>query len=280
MSQTKPMVTVDKVVEACTLFWIGRNIPRATVNDMSGELRDHLYAATQDGKSITDVTGTDIQAFAAEWGQPYVQTPTLQNRVVSWMAQSMSLALGIACFRHLYEASLVLSIYLSDIIVLLILLLVPFPIRMITDWAPPLRQKWWQHTEIVAALITMGTIGLLAGSTFVAQQIALQPLFTWPWWLTVATLGIASLLVALTMYYDKTRPTVDDMHHNKPFSVRWILLASVGLVVGTLITVFIMPNTLWRIVPVLVTLIGGLMVWLWILYFVITCGDYQTPETK
>ncbi|NOK58769.1 MAG: hypothetical protein GFH27_549301n204 [Chloroflexi bacterium AL-W] len=66
MSQTKPISTVNEVVEACTLFWIGREIPRSTVDDMSNELRDHLYAAVQDGKSVTDVTGHDLQTFATE----------------------------------------------------------------------------------------------------------------------------------------------------------------------------------------------------------------------
>ncbi|NOK58770.1 MAG: hypothetical protein GFH27_549301n203 [Chloroflexi bacterium AL-W] len=188
--------------------------------------------------------------------------------------------MGISFFRHLYEAKLVLSIRWSDIAVLLILLLIPFPIRIITDWTPPLRRKWWQHTEIVAALIIMGTIGLLASVMLVVQQMAPQLLFTCPWWLTTATLGIASVLVALTIHHDPTRPTINDKYSSRPYSVRWVLLGTDGLIVGGIVSLFIMTDTIWRIAPVMITLIGGLMIWLWLLHFFAVYGERKTVEAR
>ena len=54
-----------EVVDAVHEHWVLQGVQDAA--DMRDELADHLGAALRDGKTIEDVTGPDLQAFADQW---------------------------------------------------------------------------------------------------------------------------------------------------------------------------------------------------------------------
>ena len=51
----------------CERYWRAAGIGRRTAADMRQELETHLAQALTDGRSVEDVVGDDLAAFAADW---------------------------------------------------------------------------------------------------------------------------------------------------------------------------------------------------------------------
>ena len=57
----------DVVLGKIERYWIETGVPRSTVSDMRSELEQHLDEAGGDGRTLTDVVGTDPASFAESW---------------------------------------------------------------------------------------------------------------------------------------------------------------------------------------------------------------------
>lgn len=90
------------ILMQCVTHWrIGNRIPRERVLEMREELERHLQEAAKEGKSVEDVIGPDVHAFAEEWGAP-------EERQLS----RRGLALELATFHLLGMAGLLVTAHL------------------------------------------------------------------------------------------------------------------------------------------------------------------------
>jgi len=64
-------LTSEQVVERCRTYWLSSGVDHDLVSDMALELRSHIQDATSAGKTIGAVTGSDLDAFAADWASGY-----------------------------------------------------------------------------------------------------------------------------------------------------------------------------------------------------------------
>jgi len=60
---------IDQTVRRARGYWRRAAVPRRERRRLADELRDHLEAATADGRAIRDVVGDDLGAFAVTWVQ-------------------------------------------------------------------------------------------------------------------------------------------------------------------------------------------------------------------
>lgn len=86
--------SVERVVTECERYWRSTGVPDAAVDDMNVELTSHLNEARAEGKTIQDVVGPDLAAFAEEWAaehrprratKPPSPPKTTKTRSNSWM---------------------------------------------------------------------------------------------------------------------------------------------------------------------------------------------------
>jgi len=59
------------VVERIERYWLETGVPRAAVVAMRAELDQHLTDARADGRTLTDVVGSDPAGFAESWAASY-----------------------------------------------------------------------------------------------------------------------------------------------------------------------------------------------------------------
>lgn len=66
---TSHTAEIDATVRRAASHWSRSGIPGSTRHRKAEELRDHLAEAVADGRQVSDVVGSDVVAFAAEWAQ-------------------------------------------------------------------------------------------------------------------------------------------------------------------------------------------------------------------
>lgn len=59
------------IVMECVFRWEADGIPAEQIKEMSGELTEHLIDALRNGRPVEVVVGSNVGAFADEWGAPY-----------------------------------------------------------------------------------------------------------------------------------------------------------------------------------------------------------------
>lgn len=69
---------VTRIVESCTRFWRETGVPRRKVEEMRAQLDHHLSEAAAEGRSVDDVIGPNLGAFAEAWAASY------RSRGPSW----------------------------------------------------------------------------------------------------------------------------------------------------------------------------------------------------
>ncbi len=155
---------------------------------MKGELEDHLREALRDGKTVDEVTGGDVGAFAGAWAVEDRPTMTLRERVMEWAWMLAMSAIFVSVFGHLWyfapnyfiEAW---SWYLTPVFFTLSAGMFEMP-------GVP-----WKNQESSAAriIISIGT-GVAAGIAMACINVAVHlgetsSIFDWSW--------ISTLLVVL-----------------------------------------------------------------------------------
>jgi hypothetical protein len=266
MNKRTLMTTSEAVVDNCAVYWLGRGLSRTVVTDMCAELRDHLHAALRDGKSISDVTGDDLHAFAASWGQTYIRPAPLHRRMIDWSSTIVWLVAAMSMSKHVYAQSPLLEVYWSDVaLVLVVAAFVPLARHLVFGWITPVSTKWWQRAESIAALVGLVVVVLLGLLVWLVQRLAPQPLFEWPWWLSAALAVLAAGLTALALRTDPTRPVMPATERNW-YGWRWVWVVVLALVIGALLRLLIATHTIWYVAAATLILLGGLCLWLWLLY--------------
>ena len=59
--------TVVEIATDCEKYWLQTHVPRKTAAEMRVELEQHLNEASLEGKTPTDVVGSDVAVFAEAW---------------------------------------------------------------------------------------------------------------------------------------------------------------------------------------------------------------------
>jgi membrane protein implicated in regulation of membrane protease activity len=72
--------TIDQIVAECERWWRSTGVPAEAVGEMGAELRSHLVEGDHEGKSLEDVVGTDLAAFAEEWAAEFRPAVVLPPR--------------------------------------------------------------------------------------------------------------------------------------------------------------------------------------------------------
>lgn len=175
-----------EVVDAVHEHWVLRGVRDAA--EMRDELADHLAAALRDGKSIEDVTGPDLHAFADAWAAEQRRDSTLWK----WGAVAGTIVFVVAvrvALAILAERSLEVRIDLGGLVVVAgiataALFLVPRG-RLTSAVRPRSRGRTWLRDG--AVITAVGVILLVVFRQMGAPQVEL------PAWASV--LAVAPLVV-------------------------------------------------------------------------------------
>lgn len=63
--------SIEQIAAECERYWRSTGVPPVTVAEMRNELETHLREANAAGKSVDDVVGQDLAAFAEDWAAEY-----------------------------------------------------------------------------------------------------------------------------------------------------------------------------------------------------------------
>lgn len=97
---------IGMTVDWCVILWGASGIPVERVAEMKGELETHLREALHDGKTVDEVTGGDVGAFAGAWAVEDRPRMTLGARVMEWAGLLATSAIFVSVFGHLWYFSL------------------------------------------------------------------------------------------------------------------------------------------------------------------------------
>lgn len=78
---SSPMSEPMAVAAECERYWRDAGVPHRAATEMRQELEAHLAAALADGRTVTDVLGEDVPAFAEAWAAEQLARP---GRPPSW----------------------------------------------------------------------------------------------------------------------------------------------------------------------------------------------------
>jgi membrane protein implicated in regulation of membrane protease activity len=95
--------SVERVVAECERYWRSTGVPAAAVEEMNVELTSHLNEARAEGKTVQDVVGPDLAAFAEEWAAEHrpprstkAPTPPKTTRTQGGTNRWMWITIGLA----------------------------------------------------------------------------------------------------------------------------------------------------------------------------------------
>lgn len=190
--------TIDQVVEACELYWLLNRVPRGQVDEMTLELRDHLNAAVADDKSIADVVGANLEAFAAAWQEAY-QRPNAAGDALRTVGIGLACApVAILTFQHLAHRAWAFPVSWLDLVWVLVVALVPLAVLQPGVLVAALHSR---SLRLLAWLLITLTVVVPA----LLSLLWPQPQFLWTWPLTLVIVLGASLLTVAFLQRDPTR---------------------------------------------------------------------------
>ena len=184
---------IGMTVDWCVILWGANGIPVERVAEMKGELEDHLREALSDGKTVDEVTGGDVGAFAGVWAIEDWPPMTLGTRVMEWAGMLAMSAIFVSVFGHLWHFSPNYDIetwiwYLTPVF---------FTLSAGTFEMPGVP---WKNEESFATRIIISVgIGVVTGIVMAGINVAVHlgdtsSLFEWSW---VSTLVVVLLGVPL-----------------------------------------------------------------------------------
>lgn len=221
--------TINQVIEACEVYWLLNRLPRATVNEMGRELRDHLNAAVDDGKLITDVVSTDLEAFAASWQEAYPR-PKPAMDVLGTVAIALANGLvGILTFQHLVNRAWTFPVSWMEILLVMVIAVIPLVViqpgvllKEMRSW--PLQMLAWSLMMLAVVVPAL------------LSRLRPQPLFLWDWPLTAGVVMVASVLTVALLRIDPSGPR-RSLAQDASSGAQWRTLfgLSVASVIGLLL---------------------------------------------
>jgi hypothetical protein len=196
---------IPEIVNDCLVYWSLRNVPRIRAEEMGNELEQHLREAVTDGKTVGDVVGTDVQAFAESWARVSRQPSSLLHRLFGVGSTFLFSLFILTAMRHLldWRANLPLT-WTMLVSAFLLTSLVYFYLRPPLAFVSP-RRSWksWHYW------LTFGGFGGLVGFEVFAHltQFDQRPaFFIWQWPMTLALALISAILTFISIKNDQTRP--------------------------------------------------------------------------
>ena len=180
---------IGMTVDWCVILWGANGIPVERVAEMKGELEDHLREGVEDGKSVNDVTGGDVGAFAGAWAIEDRPRTTLQEQVMDYAWMLATSAMFVSAFGHLWYFSPTYTVkawswYATPIF---------FSVSAGVFEMPGV-PRGQQESSLVRMLISVG-VGALAGALMAAVNLAVHlggvsSFFEWSW---ISTLVVVLL---------------------------------------------------------------------------------------
>lgn len=112
---------IKDVQAQCEIHWLVNRIPQDRAEEMGDELGQHLEEAVRDGKSVEDVVGPDVYAFAESWAEEDRPESTAKDRAVEYVsALSFGIAYAAVAF-HLLSWEWFLSVHWAVALILVVL---------------------------------------------------------------------------------------------------------------------------------------------------------------
>ena len=183
---------IKDIQAQCEIHWLVNRIPQDRAEEMADELGQHLEEAVQDGKTVEDVVGPDVYAFAESWAEEDRPVWTVRDRVVEYVsAFSFGVSYAAVAF-HLLNWTLFLSVHWS---VIPILVVFAWPLsRLVVRPEPsdtrPLWRRWLWPAAAVLLIVATWLMREELRSFYNVIDVAITgntagTLFTWPWYGTV-----------------------------------------------------------------------------------------------
>jgi hypothetical protein len=171
---------------------------------MRDELEQHLREAVADGKTVGDVVGTDLQAFAESWARELRQPSPILHRLFGIGSTFLFGLFVLTAMRHLldWRANFPLTWTILVSAALLTGLAYCY-LRLVSACMLPHRPwKSWRYW-----LIILGFGGLIGFQVFVrlTQFDQRQAFFIWHWPMTLALALISTILIFISSKSDPTR---------------------------------------------------------------------------
>ena len=184
---------IGMTVDWCMILWGANGIPVERVAEMKGELEDHLREALRDGKTVDEVTGGDVGAFAGTWAVEDRPPITLRERGMEWAWMLAMSAIFVSAFGHLWYFAP--NYYIETWTWYLTPIFFTISAGMFEMPGVP-----WKNEESLAARVTLSAgAGVAAGVAMAGINVAVHlgdtaRLFDWSW---ISTLVVVLLGVPL-----------------------------------------------------------------------------------
>jgi hypothetical protein len=195
---------IPEILEECFVYWLLRKVPRTSAEGMRDELEQHLREAVADGKTVGDVVGTDLRAFAESWARELRQPSPILYRLFGVGSTFLFSLFILTAMRHLldWRANFPLT-WTMLVSAALLTGLIYFCLRSALAFMSP-RRPWksWHYW-----LVILGFGGLIGFEVFVRlmQFDQQQAFFIWHWPMTLALALVSVILIFIRSKNDLTR---------------------------------------------------------------------------
>ncbi len=105
MSNVSQQEQTRKVLTICRGRWLSSGIPENKVDEMTGELEDHLDEALAKGQSVEDATGRNVFVFAEEWAALEQPRKPVGHEVLEMFAATSAFMFVVVLAAHLWQSS-------------------------------------------------------------------------------------------------------------------------------------------------------------------------------
>lgn len=260
---------IEAVVTDCVCYWVLKGLPRARIDEMEAELRQHLTAAVNDGKSLDTVIGDDLRTFAEDWAEAVREPKPVRYRMLNW-AYVLFVSLIPVLLEVIIDAhSLTVPIYLGTLLLYAIMVLVPSVL-----FALPISPRLWlEKAPGARRVVGIGLIAMVvvAVCTYsLTTVLSRSPLFYLPAPATVALFVGAGVVCRGAVKRDPTAPKAAQNIVDKvvPHVSRRSAMTAAVLTIGLTVSLYGWLNTTAGIIHSLAetgVYCFGLILYVWFL---------------
>lgn len=186
----------------CPVHWRKMGIPHDQIDDMFGDLNDHIMRAVREGRSVSSVVGDDVEAFAEAWAEDYGTEPDHRTQsehgtepvryvVMGWVLSLSACATVLATLFHFLQWTLYVPIaWILGMYLFFVAAWFGQPVADLLD-----RIKSWRYSP-VKSMLAAGLVILLVAAVSLAMAFFFMIVgpripFEWPWYATVVSAFVA-----------------------------------------------------------------------------------------
>ncbi len=192
---------IKDVQAECEMHWLANSVPGDRSEEMADELGQHLEEAVKDGKTVEDVVGPDVSAFAESLAKEERPVWTVRDRVMKYVWALTFQAAFFAVAFHILTWTLHLPV---NWVLIPYLLYFSWPLSRLV-LRPELsdtRPRWRSWLWLGAAVLLIATVWFTRDEVRVILEginVALTgnvngTLFTWPWYATLVLVVLNALI--------------------------------------------------------------------------------------